>query len=142
MSIHADRFPTRYGFTLVELLIVVLIIALLLAVALPLYLSAVANSNKRVCRANMQTIANAVEAAKVRLGDANYEEIIETNRNSIDVTTANAGIGALIDLPSVPVCPNHGTYEVRRGNTEDFTTFKVRCRGTTDGTFQPGVNFN
>ena len=49
----------KKGFTLVELLVVVLILATLLAVALPLYLSSVADSSKKTCRANMQSIANA-----------------------------------------------------------------------------------
>jgi len=56
----------RRGFTLIELLVVVLILSILMAVALPLYLSAVADSQKKTCRANMQTIANAALAARVR----------------------------------------------------------------------------
>ena len=41
----------RKGFTLIELLVVVLILAILMAVAMPLYLSAVADSQKKTCRA-------------------------------------------------------------------------------------------
>ena len=55
----------KSGFTLIELLVVVLILAILMAVALPLYLSAVADSQRKTCRANLQTIANAEQAAYV-----------------------------------------------------------------------------
>ena len=57
---------TRRGFTLIELLVVVLILAILMSVALPLYLSAVGDSQKKTCRANLQTIANAVLASKIK----------------------------------------------------------------------------
>src|SRR5882757_1201559 len=64
MQLKARR--NRRGFTLIELLVVVLILAVLMAVSIPLYLSAVADSQKKTCRANMQTIANAVQAARVK----------------------------------------------------------------------------
>jgi type IV pilus assembly protein PilA len=130
------------GFTLVELLIVVLILAILMAVALPLYLSAVADSKKKTCRANMQTISNAVQSAKVRMQAENYALIINDNRAGIDINPDNADIGALTDLLAVPVCPSGGAYELRRGDTGNRTTFKVMCRGTNHGTFQPGVDSN
>lgn len=57
---------TRQGFTLIELLVVVLILAILMAVALPLYLSTVHDSHLKACRANMQTIANAIQTARVQ----------------------------------------------------------------------------
>ena len=42
----------KRGFTLIELLVVVLILAILMAVALPLYLSAISDSETKTCRAN------------------------------------------------------------------------------------------
>src|SRR5579863_7029899 len=89
----------RRGFTLIELLVVVLILAILMAVALPLYLSAVADSQKKTCRANMQTIANAVAAARVRSGATDFTALIAGG-----VTTGN-----IPDLAAVPVCPSGGT---------------------------------
>src|SRR5580704_5832602 len=65
MIIRSSKRANRKGFTLIELLVVVLILSILMAVALPLYLSAVADSQKKTCRANMQTIANTVQAARV-----------------------------------------------------------------------------
>jgi prepilin-type N-terminal cleavage/methylation domain-containing protein len=56
----------RSGFTLIELLVVILILAILMAIALPLYLRAVRDSERQTCRSNMQTIAVACQAYKVR----------------------------------------------------------------------------
>ena len=122
----------RRGFTLIELLVVVLILSILMAVALPLYLSAVADSQKKVCRANQQTIANAVQASRVRLNPADYTALIAGG-----VTTTN-----LPDLNAVPVCPDAGTYSLANGNSGSATTFKVSCSYAGHGTFQPGVDSN
>jgi prepilin-type N-terminal cleavage/methylation domain-containing protein len=132
VSIRTLRTRNRRGFTLIELLVVVLILSILMAVALPLYLSAVADSQKKVCRANMQTIANAVQASRVRTNAADYGSLI-----SGGVTTSN-----LPDLNAVPVCPSAGTYGLAQGNTSDNTTFKVSCTAAGHGTFQPGVDSN
>src|SRR5579859_3780230 len=91
----------RKGFTLIELLVVVLILAILMAVALPLYLSAVADSQKKTCRANMQTIANAVQAARVKAVAANYASFV----GAVSVTNEP-------DLQAVPICPNGGSYTI------------------------------
>src|SRR5947209_16949408 len=87
----------RKGFTLIELLIVILIIAILMAVALPLYLAAVADSQVKTCRANMQTIADAEQAFKTQ--DASHQ-----------YTTALSNM--LVNLGAIPVCPNGGSYTV------------------------------
>ena len=133
-----SRFQTlvssrnRKGFTLIELLVVVLILAILMAVALPLYLSAVADSQKKTCRANMQTIGNAVQAARVKASVANYGTLIGGG-----VTAVN-----LPDLTAVPVCPNGGAYALANGSSADNTTFLVSCSATGHGSFEPGVNSN
>src|SRR5947208_16202946 len=116
------------GFTLIELLVVVLILAILMAVALPLYLSAVADSEKKTCRANMQTIATAVQAAKVKSRSPDYSGYIGQ--------TIDAAHEA--DLQSTPVCPSAGTYSLINGSSGSATTFKVSC--TTHATFEPGVD--
>jgi type IV pilus assembly protein PilA len=107
-----------------------------MAVAMPLYLSAVADAQKKTCRANMQTIANAVQAARIKSGASDYSALITGG-----VTVAN-----LPDLLAVPVCPNSGTYSLANGNSNSVATFLVSCSygtgATAHGTFQPGVNFN
>jgi type IV pilus assembly protein PilA len=129
-----NRITTRKrrGFTLIELLVVVLILSILMAVALPLYLSAVADSQKKVCRANMQTIANAIQAARVRTPAASdYSTWIAQPVNSTNEP----------DLNATPQCPSGGTYTVALGNAAG--TFKIACSAAAaHGTFQPGVDSN
>ena len=110
------------GFTLIELLVVVLILAILMAVALPMYLSAVADSERKTCRANMQTIANAVRAWQVK------------NRNTTSLPTLAA---LQPDLQNNPVCPvTPATAYTITGTAPAYT---ITCAGTSaHGTFSPG----
>ena len=126
---------TRKGFTLIELLVVVLILAILMAVALPLYLSAVADSQRKTCRANMQTIANTVQAARVKILAPNYSTFIAGGVN----------IATLPDLQNIPLCPNGGTYTLANGSTGDVNSFEVKCSydgPPAHGKFEPGVDNN
>ena len=111
-SRHHRALMNRRAFTLIELLVVVLILSILMAVALPLYLSAVADSQKKTCRANMQTIANATEAARVKSGEMAFSSIIAANSTGIIIT----GTDSLGDLNAVPVCPSAGTYTLMVGS--------------------------
>ena len=123
------RRGNKRGFTLIELLVVVLILAILMAVALPLYLSAVADSELKTCRANMQTIENAVQATRVRTRTA-YASI--TNANL--VTT-------LGDLQARPICPVSGAagYSVVVPGTGGGA-YEVQCTASGHGKFEPGVD--
>ena len=85
----------RRGFTLIEMLIVVLIIAILLSVAIPLFISAVGDSELKACRTNMQTIANAVQAKRVMDVAPDYSAYIV------------GGIDTLPDLGPT-LCPENG----------------------------------
>jgi type IV pilus assembly protein PilA len=122
----------RGGFTLIELLVVVLILAILMAVSLPLYLNAVADSQRKTCRANMQTIANAVQASRVKNQYNDYSVLIANG-----VTTAS-----LLDLVLLPVCPAGGSYTITNGSSGNAQTFKVNCSITTHGTFEPNIDSN
>ena len=119
----------RKGFTLIELLVVVLILAILMAVSIPLYLSAVADSQKKTCRANMQTISNAVAAARVKNNYLDYSSFY----GAID--TAKEA-----DLSSIPSCPSAGTYSIAAGTIGG--NFKVACTIGTHGSFEPGKDSN
>jgi type IV pilus assembly protein PilA len=116
----------RKGFTLIELLVVVLILAILMAVALPLYLSAVADSQKKTCRANMQTIANAVSAARVKTGAPDFAAYVGITPTPLLIP----------DLTAIPICPTAGTYSIAAGTAAN--SFKVVC--TTHLSFEPGVD--
>ncbi len=87
------------GMTLIEMLCVVIIMAVLMAVGIPLYLRAVADSQRQACRSNMQTIANAEQAYKQR------------NPNHTYTTDFTALIGepGEGDLQTVPRCPGDPT---------------------------------
>ena len=129
---HASGRCLRRGFTLIELLVVVLILSILMSVALPIYLAAEADSEKKTCRSNLQTIANSVEAARVKSLAVDYGALI----------SGGANIANLPDLNSMPLCPDKGTYTLLQGISGDDTTFKVQCSIPTHGTFEPGVDNN
>jgi len=120
------------GFTLIELLVVILILAILMAIALPLYLRAVRDSNRQTCRSNMQTIANACQAYKVRNVPHLYPGQAAVGDSPIDLTTAGGliGAGSDFDLQVLPKCPTDGA-----GVDDDYTA-------TDDGTGQVTILCN
>ena len=126
---HSARRPVS-GFTLIELLVVTLILSILMAVAIPLYLSSVADARTKTCQANMQTIANAVQAAHIKSGSVTYTAI-----DPVDQAACNPTTGSLPDLQNVPTCPNGGHYKVAPSDT---TGFVVSCDSGKDGSYTPG----
>ena len=122
------------GFTLIELLIVILILAILMAVALPLYVSALAESERKTCRSNMFSIASAEQAYKTRISTHTY------TTNLPDLYP---------DLGSTPFCPRGGTYSVTISNGSDTANnggtvpdggLIVHCNAAGHGVFAPGVD--
>lgn len=128
------RNTKRRGFTLIELLIVILVLAILMAVALPLYLAAVADSQVKTCRSNMQTIANAEQAYKTQDSSHQY---------TTNLSDLNPNLGA------VPICPSAGTYSVEistgsltanNGTTVPSGGLVVSCSASGHGKFAPGID--
>jgi len=129
-----NRISTRRGFTLIELLVVILILATLMAVALPLYLSSTKESEKRTCRANMQSISNAAHAWRVK-------------NHAQDFSTLTVAM-LKPDLGEEPMCPNLGTYAmVTTGTVQDDEgtvvtiptgAFGVTCTDPEHFGFVPG----
>jgi type IV pilus assembly protein PilA len=126
----------RKGFTLVELLVVVLIIAILAAIALPLYLSAVNDSQVKTARANMQTIANAVQAYRVRTGQ---------------YTTSFTNLSGDLGNTTGPTGPGSRTYTIQTSMTGCTDNQLNAYAGTaafgvedqlSDGVFCPGISPN
>jgi len=128
-NLHRYKSDARRGFTLIELLVVVLILAILMSVALPLYLSAVGDSQKKTCRSNLQTISTAVQAARTRSLLVDYTTLMGAVRTDLE-----------LDLVNSPICPNSGTYTIVMGSSGDNTTFKVNCSVVVHGSFEPGVD--
>lgn len=116
------------GFTLIELLVVMLILSILMAISTPLSLQAVADSQRKSCRANMQTIANTVQSARVRVNAANYSALIAAGVTTVSLT----------DFQHIPVCSAGGAYSLSNGHSGDSSTFKVSCSYGDHGTFEPG----
>ena len=129
------RNRNRKGFTLIELLIVILVLAILMAVALPLYLSAVADSQLKTCRSNMQTIANAEQA---------YKTADPSHAYTTNLPDLNANLGA------TPICPSAGVYSVTistgASTANDGTTtvpaggLVIACDAAGHGVFAPGID--
>ena len=128
------RSRSRKGFTLIELLIVILVLAILMAVALPLYLSAVSDSQLKTCRSNMQTIANAEQAYKT----SDPAHVYTTNLPDL-----NANLG------STPICPSAGAYAVaistgastaNNGTAVPAGGLVISCTATGHGVFAPGID--
>ncbi len=122
------------GFTLIELLIVILVLSVLMAIALPLYVAAVAQSQRTVCRSNMQTIANGEQAFRAR--DSLHE-----------YTTNLANLP--LDLGSIPICPEGGSYSVEisdgtatanNGQVVQDGSVVVHCSLPTHGVFAPSID--
>jgi type IV pilus assembly protein PilA len=103
-----------------------------MAVSMVPYLNAVADSQKKTCRANMQTIATAVHAARVKSLQPNFGGLIAGGVNTT----------SLPDLTTVPLCPSGGAYGLANGVSGDATTFKVSCTAMGHGSFEPGVDAN
>lgn len=104
----------RAAFSLIELLVVVLILAILAAIALPLYLRSVSDSETNACKGNMKTIANAVQANKVRSLMSGFWT------GTVDSSAVGSG-ASLEDLHNVPLCPGDSSeYTVTAASPDGF----------------------
>jgi len=120
-------FRGRTGFTLIELLVVILILAILMAIALPLYLRAVRDSQRQTCRSNMQTIANAEQAYRVRSVGHTYTE-------NLTSTGLDALVGLDKDLQSLPRCPTDGDVLTADYSATINADGSITIRCAADGT--------
>lgn len=102
--------PTRAGFTLVELMIVVSIIGLLLAIAVPNFLEARERSRSKACVENLRQIDTAKQQYMLDKNILTYN----------DVTSSDPTLGGLAPnyIRYVPACPIGGTYDTGTNTTD------------------------
>jgi prepilin-type N-terminal cleavage/methylation domain-containing protein len=94
--------PSRAGFTLVEIMIVVAIIGLLAAIAIPNFVHSRAKSQATACINNMRQIDSAIQQFSM-----------ETGKKAGDTISYPDDLTAYIKLnsaSSIPGCPASGTY--------------------------------
>ncbi len=133
-----------FGFTLIELLVVILILAVLMAIALPLYLRAVRDSNRQTCRSNMQTIANALQAFRVRDADHWYPGLTAGTAGTIDFSL-DSFLDPTSDLSALPQCPTDsasGDADDYGATVDDTGQVTITCASdsSTEATFHNDVD--
>lgn len=94
---------SRWGFTLVELMIVVSIIGMLLVVAAPSFVHARENARAKSCQENLKQI----ESAKERWA-------MDNHRGPTDTPTMTELAVPGLYMRSTPACPGGGSYTVGR----------------------------
>ncbi len=91
--------PTRRGFTLVELMIVVAIFGILVGLALPNFIKARVRARQQLCIENLSQI----ESAKQIWG-------VEHAKKDGDVPVNGELVGPNLYMKNDPLCPAGGTY--------------------------------
>ncbi len=101
---------SAYGFTLIEIVIVIAIIGAVISMSVPGMLRARAESRLTVCCENLRTIAAAVELCKTR-----HPELLmrKGGKDVLIVLDDDCCLVKLGYLKSIPKCPNGGEYSYK-----------------------------
>ncbi len=135
---------SRPGFTLIELLIVVAIIAILAAIAVPNFLEAQTRSKVSRAKADMRSVATAIEAYAVDNNTYPPAVVIDDPAEFVFASTAEVFEGAVPRLITTPIAymtslpedpfPVRGQAEHREGEP-----FHYLDRGTAVRRGEPEV---
>ncbi len=119
MQIKLNR---KFGFTLVEIMIVVAIIGLLAAIAIPNFAKARSLSRARACMNNLRLIDGAIQQAALEKGlktsdTATASDVIvylgrgtETTGVAPTCPEGNVAYSSTFTVGTMPVCPQVSTY--------------------------------
>ena len=113
----------RFGFTLVEIMIVVLIISILFSIDVPNFVTARNSSRARACIQNLKEI------------DSAKTQWIMNNRavsNYLFTADSNSAMPDFVPtyIRKLPACPGGGTYTVSDGTTNPTCNYVMH--GTYD----------
>ena len=131
-----QKFKSKKGFTLAELLIVVAIIAVLTAIAVPLFVGALSNAEKNVESANIRVVRGA---AVVYLLDKTNDATLwaeptggaDGNIRAWTVTAKTSKNGELSNMTVAAVAAGVASTDKASG---DFTTEGKAVKGS-DGSY-------
>jgi prepilin-type N-terminal cleavage/methylation domain-containing protein len=155
MKEPARAKPSRdWGFSMIELLIVVAIIAIMAAVSLPIVMSylrvyKIRGASQEVAK-EIQGVRGKAISKNVNFGmvfivvdNAHYRWVAEDDMNSAEATfVANARVPLDEALPTDPfqqsAGPQHGPLHVLPRGIE----FSQACAETAGGTWESGMRFN
>jgi prepilin-type N-terminal cleavage/methylation domain-containing protein len=104
---------SRRAFTLIELVVVCVFIGLLAVIAVPSFIKARANAQKRACIANLR----AVDSAK--------QMWLSDNRKASTVVPTAANLAPYFGKKVMPVCPGGGTYNIKQGGSLPTCSLKA-----------------
>lgn len=110
--LHQPRNPTRRGFTLVEILIVVTILGILAAIVIPQYSNATDQSKENAVKANLFRVRQQIEVYRHEHNDAypafaNFVDqmTLASNVNGDTAAVGTAGYPYGPYLPKLPANP-------------------------------------